>query len=73
MGGGRALGECLWGGGGGLNIFSQGRNAQQEKGPAERGHLKIVKNIFDTFRPFSRRAKKKKALDGGNSALVIGF
>ena len=30
MGGGRALGECLWGGGGGgLNIFFRGRNAHQ--------------------------------------------
>ena len=29
MGGGRALGKCLWGGGGGLNIFFRGRNSHQ--------------------------------------------
>ena len=29
VGEGRAPGECLWGGGGGLNIFFRGRNAHQ--------------------------------------------
>ena len=31
MGGGRALGECLWGGGGGLNIFFRGRIAKHDE------------------------------------------
>ena len=29
MGGGRAPGECLWGGGGGLNICFRGRHSHQ--------------------------------------------
>ena len=42
-------------------------NSGLQKGPAERGHVKkrqksakSVKNFFDTFRPFSRRAKSVK-------------
>ena len=30
MVGGRVLRECLWGGGGGLNIFFRGRNSHRE-------------------------------------------
>ena len=46
-----------------INLFKR----KLQKGPAERGHVKkrqksskSVKNIFHTFRHFSRRAKKVK-------------
>ena len=48
-------------------ILSQELISGLQKGPAERGHVKkrqksskSVKKFFDTFRQFSRRAKKVK-------------
>ena len=48
-------------------LFAQTVLSGPQKGPAERGHVKkrqksskSVKNIFDTFRQFSRRAKNVK-------------
>ena len=51
-----------------------------QKGPAERGHVKkrqksskSVKNIFDTFRHFSRRAKKHQKSSESVKTLFDNF